>query len=338
MENISLIFKYKDKEEKLECKKNEYLKDIFQKYSKNINKNIEDIFFSYNDKKINENLKLEELDKSKMEIKIMVYDLLDINQKKIKNLLNIECPECGENCYLEIKNYKLNVMDCEGEHSTNNIFLDKYLEILKLKNSKIICNSCNNNNLFESNEFYKCYSCNINLCPNCKLSHNLEHNIINYSKISNICKEHGELYTDFCKKCNKNLCIICREFHTKGHQLEQIKNLIQKRDYTGDLKELRNNIDLFHVEINNVINMLNKILNNMEIFYKINSDAVDAFENEYYNIHLFKNLNVINEFGKNTIINDIQQAISEKNFLDKIFYIYGIYDKMNTLNEIQVNH
>ena len=35
-------------------------------------------------------------------------------------------------------------------------------------------------------EFYKCLTCNINICPLCKPNHNSNHNIIKYAQINYI--------------------------------------------------------------------------------------------------------------------------------------------------------
>ena len=62
--------------------------------------------------------------------------------------------------------------------------------MINLKN--IICNICKERNKSDTynNEFYKCYECNINICPLCKSKHNNEHNIINYDKVHYICNKH----------------------------------------------------------------------------------------------------------------------------------------------------
>ena len=47
-----------DQKSKLMERRNEFMKDIFSKYSEIINKNIKDIYFLYNGNKINEENKL----------------------------------------------------------------------------------------------------------------------------------------------------------------------------------------------------------------------------------------------------------------------------------------
>ena len=45
MEDIILNFDYNGQEVKMQCKKNENMNDIFKRYTNNINKNINDIYF-----------------------------------------------------------------------------------------------------------------------------------------------------------------------------------------------------------------------------------------------------------------------------------------------------
>ena len=101
-------------------------------------------------------------------------------EEKMKNIIKskyIICKECGENC-------RIKIYDCKNGHIINNILLDDYEDILNIDLSKIICDKCkdiNKGNSF-NNEFYKCLTCKINLCPKCKLEHEQNHDIINYEQ------------------------------------------------------------------------------------------------------------------------------------------------------------
>ena len=334
MEKVSLCFIYKENEEIIQCDKGEYLKDIFQKYSNKINKELKNINFTENEQLMNENLKLEELN-IENEIKIMVNDLSDLDEKRY--LFNIECPECNENCYLEIKDYRLNFNNCEGEHSTKEVLLDKYIESKKLNDSKIICNECNKNkNEIEFNEFYRCYTCNINLCPSCKIKHNNNHNIFNNADNYIICKEHGEKYTYYCTKCNKNLCFMCKETHPQKHEIKVLnENLIQE-DYKTNINEFKIKIEQFNKEIKNLINILNKVMNYMELLYKLYNNAFYCLENKIYNLQIVKNINTIKNYSNNVIINDINKIINERKIVNKFKYINDIYEKMININSNEV--
>ena len=171
MENIILNFNYLGQEIKMQCKRSEYMNDIFKRYTNKIKRDINNIFFIYNGSIIkNNNIKLEEINNKENKINILVYDNKENNnneriiEHKFKDII---CPKCSENCLIEIKDYKINLYKCDNKHNINNILLDKY------NNTQIIdeikCNNCNKNKLeIYNNKIYKCCNCNINLCPLCK--------------------------------------------------------------------------------------------------------------------------------------------------------------------------
>ena len=61
METIILNFIFNGEEIKIQCKKGEYMKEIFKKYVIKINKDIKELYFLFKGGKINEELKLEEI-------------------------------------------------------------------------------------------------------------------------------------------------------------------------------------------------------------------------------------------------------------------------------------
>ena len=110
----------------------------------------------------------------------------------IKKSKYVICPDCGENCLIDIKDYKIYLSQCDKGHSTI-LSLDEYPSTQKIDESKIICNKCNKNKTQTyKNQFYKCGNCNINLCPLCKANHNNKHIIIDYDSKNYLCNKHGE--------------------------------------------------------------------------------------------------------------------------------------------------
>ena len=84
MEDAILNFNYKGQEIKIQCKRNEYINDIFNRYSIKINKDINNIYFIYNGNIIkNNNIKLEEINDKDNEINILVYDINNKNNERI---------------------------------------------------------------------------------------------------------------------------------------------------------------------------------------------------------------------------------------------------------------
>ena len=197
MEDITLNFNYKGNEVKINCKKNENMNDIFKSYTNKINKNINSIYFINNGKIINkDNIKLENINNkddilNDNIINILVDDINKKNNEKINEKINekenkdIICPYCGENCIIEIKDYKINLNKCDNMHNIDNILLDEFNNTQVI--DEIKCNNCNKNKLeIFNNKIYKCCNCNINLCPICKSNHNKEHKIIDYQLINYI--------------------------------------------------------------------------------------------------------------------------------------------------------
>ena len=76
MEEITLDFIYKENSNKIQCNRHEYMKDIFIKYLFKINKGKNDVYFICNGNKINEELKLEQINNKDNEIKILVNDVI----------------------------------------------------------------------------------------------------------------------------------------------------------------------------------------------------------------------------------------------------------------------
>ena len=148
MENICLNFNYKGQYNKIKCKKNENLYDIFKRYSNKINKDINNIFFIYNGTLINHNnLKLEEINNKDNEINILVFDINN-NNNEIKNkreYKDIICPYCREMCVIEINDYKINLNKCDNKHNINNILLDEFNNTQVI--DEIKCNNCDKNKL-----------------------------------------------------------------------------------------------------------------------------------------------------------------------------------------------
>ena len=134
MNECFLDFIYKGNSMIIQCKRNEYTKDIFKRYLIKINKNINDVFFLCNGNEINQELKLEEINNKDNEIKILVNNINDSIIDSIK-LLNqskdIICPKCGNACLIDFKDYKITLNKCYNNHSITNILLNEFSNFTK---------------------------------------------------------------------------------------------------------------------------------------------------------------------------------------------------------------
>ena len=71
-ENILIKFLFEGREVKINCKRNEYMKDIIKQYTKDLQKDLNNIYFLYNGDMLKKELKIEEINNEENEIKILV--------------------------------------------------------------------------------------------------------------------------------------------------------------------------------------------------------------------------------------------------------------------------
>ena len=137
----------------IQCKVNDKMKDICQKFKEKvkINNNM-NIFYSYDGKVgFNEELTFEEIanreDKRRNKMNIFIYDNQTvINNKDIVKSKNIICPECKENIKMDIIDYKINLYECINGHKIENILLNEFEETQNIDLLNIICDICKKNN------------------------------------------------------------------------------------------------------------------------------------------------------------------------------------------------
>ena len=331
-------FKYNGFDTIIQCNENDKMKDIFEKFCNKSQIDKSKIYFTYDGKSgydFNEELTFNKasnsLDKQRKKMIILVNKINEINQKNNESIIKskeIICPECRENTKINIKNYKISLYDCKNGHQIDNLSLDEFEESQKIDLSKIICDKCkekNKNNVFNK-EFYKCFTCNMNLCPLCKSIHDKSHNIINHEQINYICAKHNDMYTNYCKKCKINICMQCNDEHL-NHENIFLGNIISnKKDMLNKIYELKENIDIFKNNIDNIINMLNDVKNRIDRLYKIKEDLINNYEIKNRNYELLFNLKMMND--NNDILKDLNKINNEYNIINKFYYIFNIYNKI----------
>ena len=108
------------------CNINDKLKNIVQKFSIKVEKNIEDIYCLFNGKIVNMELSLNQIcnseDYIKNKILFLVNDINKDDNKTDKNMYlrkskNIICPICQENTRIDINNYKIKFYGCKNGHT-----------------------------------------------------------------------------------------------------------------------------------------------------------------------------------------------------------------------------
>ena len=335
----SIEFIYYQNSILIQCDINDRMKEIINKYilKASIDKN--SVIFLYSGNIIDEELKLSEIigkDK-KDKIKILVNSLDNINDNKsIIKSKYIICPKCNENVKYKINDYKIYLYECKNGHRMNNILLDEFEKTQYIDISKIECNICKENNKSNTykNGFYKCLTCETNICPLCKSSHDNSHNIINYEQKNYICEKHNEIYIKYCNECKLNLCIMCEKEH-KNHKNISYGDIIPDNDKIMEyMKDLRKSINIFNKNIEEIINKLEKVKKNIEIYYNINNNIINNYIIKNRNYEILQN---VNEINNNNIYDEINIINNDEDINNKIINIINIYNKMINKDISEIN-
>ena len=136
----------------IQCKPDDKMKLICQKFKDKAKIDQNNIFYSYDGKVgLNEELTFEETlnaeDKKRNKMSVLVFESeFEVKEKDIIKSKNIICPECKENIKMDIIDYKINIYECKNGHKMENILLNEFEETQKIDRVNILCNICNKNN------------------------------------------------------------------------------------------------------------------------------------------------------------------------------------------------
>ena len=299
----------------------------------------DNVFFIVNGKPINFEEKIEKqiskMNKENKKCKVLVQ-LLESTPiiPKYEKSKDIICPKCYEPCRIKIQNFHISLFGCINNH-TNTYKIKDFFDSQEINISSIKCEKCNlkNKSDYSNNEFYKCLTCNINLCLLCKTVHPLNHNIINYDQKNYLCNKHNEPFIKYCLKCNKNICFVCSdEEHEKHNKLSLNEMKPNMDEINNNLKEMKKEIDIFSNNIKDIINKLNEIIDIMNIYYEINNNIINNYESKNRNYQILQNINQIN--NNKEIINNINNIIKTIDLKDKLNNIIDLYININSDKEI----
>ena len=347
----------------IECKPDEKMKDIFKTFKLKVNAQDKILIFLYNgiyiqneeEKSVYEISNKE--DKKKSEMNILVNEVKDQPIPQLQDCIiksnHIICPECKEDTKFTIEGYVINLSGCKNNHDIDNIFLDKFNSTQNINLSEIICQDCGkyNKGNVENNEFFKCNNCEKNLCPTCSTKHDKNHKIINYDDKNYICEQHNEVFSAYCKKCQENICTKCKKsIGKKCNQThdENNKNIINydkltkltSRDETicDILKQLEEANNKLKSIIDNIVQKLNKVKENFDIYYNINKNIFNNFNKnkKIVNYYILNNVNQIKNIEQ--IIKDINDITNSNNIYDKFKSLINIYNLMTSNNAISITY
>ena len=268
---------------------------------------------------------------------------LNINEFETSQLINesnIKCFTCGKNKYETYKNQfyvcktcNLDICPiCKVSHEKDHIIIryEKQNFNSNIDESNIKCFTCGKkySEIF-GYLFFICETCNIGICPLCKISHGKNHRIISYENQNFMCDEHNETYVSYCKNCKSNLCSVCMKDHFNHNIIRLFDLLIKNEDSENKLKEFKNSIDKFKKDIKKIMYIINKVFENCEKFYNIFKNNLAVTEKKNY--YILQNLN---EFCNDDFSVKINNIINYKNYNHKMAEIFKMYNCMfnNELN------
>lgn len=341
-----ITFIYNGNSMAIQCQKDESIGDAFNKSSLKSGLELSNYYFLYSGNTIESNLTFNQLaqeeDKIKNKMKILVYSSDKNNENKsTENSKDIICPKCGENCLIDIQDYKIFFYNCKNEHKVSDIPLDKFEKTQEVDLTKVKCNNCSNDKSISfRKEFFKCLTCNKNICPLCKNSHTEEHDIIKYDKKPYICNIHNMIYSSFCKKCNDNLCMFCESEHKDKENIIYYRDNLPNIDLMNNqINELKLRVDKFKEKINEIKKILNKTLEKIEIYSIINENIIKNYKKKNINYQILKNINTIINY--NTIVlNDINFIKNDNNLINIFNNSLKIFNGINNkfISDINSNN
>jgi hypothetical protein len=153
--------------------------NIYKRYVKKIQVDLDNLFFLCNGSMINQEVKLKNILKEREKIiNMIVYELEndEDNEINLKQSKHIICPICNEICLIKLNDYRISFSNCKNGHRFTNITFEEFFDFQTIDESKLICDKCEEENKNKKSEvinnlFFKCCTCNINLCPLCKYNH-----------------------------------------------------------------------------------------------------------------------------------------------------------------------
>ncbi len=347
---IEITFTYNGQNKIIESEPDEKMINIYEKYAKEIKVDLNNLYFLYNGSMITKEKELKTIiNRNQNIINIIVCELDNDEENEIKLIQSkdIICPICNEICLINFNDYRITFSDCKNGQRFTKIMLDEFFDFQKIDESKIICDNCDGEDKTKKSEvnnnlFYKCCTCNINLCPLCKNKHeknyDKKHLIINYDIKNYLCNEHGERYIFHCKECNKDLCDNCRyddNHYSSYHKISFLYELAKKKE--NKMNQLRIKIDDLTKKIPKKTALINKVIGNYEAYYKIANNIINSFEKKNMNFYILNNINNIIEYN-DKIIKSIDKIIIEKNVEKKNKYFSEIYQRMIINNEITLKY
>ena len=119
----------------------------------------------------------------------------------------------------------------------------------------------------------------------------------------------------------------CENKHDNKHHIISFKSILPEENIKEELKEFRKKIDKLNDNIKEIKDILNKVTENMEIYYKIVYDIVNNYNKKQKNYEIMKNISLVKDFIK---ISDLNDFIDNNNndYTKKFDALINIYNKI----------
>ena len=292
----------------IQCKSNESMYSIFEKFSNKIGSKVSDFDFFYKGKKVKEDSTIISLKNNKN------ANDIDISFKKRSKIM--KCPEwvCN-NCIIKIEKYRLNFTECCHEHKTTNIIFDKYEGSQNIEFNKIRCNKCQKSQNDDLKDFSKCLRCSkqfkyaIYYCYECSLSHAHSQFLIKYDEKYYYCQDHFKSYKSYCATCNTNLCELCEKTHrNQNHRVLKYDQIFPDiNPIKLKLEDIKTRIDDLKIVVDQIKNNMDGAVRIMEQYYDIAQDIIskyESFNKKFTNFQVLKTVSFLH-FSNLEVLKDL---------------------------------
>ena len=292
----------------IQCKSNESMYSIFEKFSNKIGSKVSDFDFFYKGKKVKEDSTIISLKNNKN------ANDIDISFKKRSKIM--KCPECVcNNCIIKIEKYRLNFTECCHEHKTTNIIFDKYEGSQNIEFNKIRCNKCQKSQNDDLKDFSKCLRCSkqfkyaIYYCYECSLSHAHSQFLIKYDEKYYYCQDHFKSYKSYCATCNTNLCELCEKTHrNQNHRVLKYDQIFPDiNPIKLKLEDIKTRIDDLKIVVDQIKNNMDGAVRIMEQYYDIAQDIIskyESFNKKFTNFQVLKTVSFLH-FSNLEVLKDL---------------------------------
>jgi hypothetical protein len=255
------------------------------------------------------------------------------------------CREIGCNGILEINFNEDFTINCKCEYNENHFYrnvLLKIFDIYYLKKKEIQkCSNCKKN--IENSNKYKCLQCKNIYCNECfHFDKHLKNDKNNLMVITGKCQFHNpnELMY-FCYDCKKTLCYDCiNNTQNSPHKNHKIKCVIDAMLPNNRIKSLNNKIKQKKLIYQKLVNSINKwqeellkkidrLKNNLNEEINLLEKMISNYNPYFVNNTYHENYNYLHNYIKNINNKDLMNFINEYKFEEQAKYLLKLLNRSN---------